>query len=180
MFNAHGYLEPGFHDMDSEEMSDAFVNQFPNSTSRAPIFSGFKAHSEALTKIVSAYQQFINGSFTTNKNDPGDVDLVVFADMTLVDNLSPADQEMLTALVAGKSTKDKFMCDAYFCVQLPEDHPQFPQTRAQRKYWMGEFGFDRVDIPKGIVRLTVASSPAGLSIAESVEAEPVCDSESAQ
>lgn len=139
--------------MKVDEFEAAFVTSFPHSNTRSSIFVGYAAHRAQLADILDTFEQFIDGSFTTNKNDPNDVDLLVLADGDLVDALPVNMQMRLQELVAGKSTQTKFMCDAYFCPTYPEGHPNHAHARPQRKYWMGEFGFDRSDVPKGIVNM---------------------------
>lgn len=150
-FNAYGYLEPGLHPMSPEEMKTAFVTGFPHSSTRPLIMEGYLRHYQALKHVVDGFQQFVDGSFVSNKNDPGDVDIVCFIDADTVDNLSVDDQLKLKALVAGKATKAIYHCDAYFALSCAPSHPAFSEARSVRKYWMGEFGFDRQETPKGIV-----------------------------
>lgn len=152
MLNADGYLSPGIHDMTMEEIQEAFVVPFPGSTTRPVVFAGYEKHRAELEALNINIEQFIDGSFTTSKTDPSDVDMVCFADANVVDNLPPEKQEALLKLTGGAATKETHHCDAYFCPTLPDNDPLFNQLRAQRKYWMGEFGYDRVDKPKGIVR----------------------------
>lgn len=102
-----------------------------------------------LTSLISSFEQFLNGSFASNKNDPNDIDMVVFADAAVVDALPAADKARLKLLFSPTS-KASHLCDAYFCPTVPSGHPMFNHCRSQRKYWMGEFGFDRHDVPKGI------------------------------
>jgi len=153
MFNSNGYLEPGLHQMTIEEFEAAFVTPFPHSNTRANILVGYVKHHEDLATILDSFEEFVDGSFTTNKNDPNDVDLVVLADGDVVDALSPDQKARLSELVGGKLTQQKYLCDAYFCPTYPEMHPLFVHTRPQRKYWMGEFGFDRCEVAKGIVHM---------------------------
>lgn len=153
MFNANGYMEPGLHKMSVEEFEAAFVTSFPHSTTRTDILVGFLKHREELSALLQTFEEFVNGSFTTNKNDPNDVDLVVMADAAVVDALSESEQKLLEMLVSGKETQKGYHCDAYFCPTYPEDHPLHSRSRPQRKYWMGEFGYDRCDVPKGIVHM---------------------------
>lgn len=155
MLNADGYLDAGLHDMSVDQLESAFVAAFPTSKTRPQIFSGYQKHSAELSALGVPMEQFINGSFTTNKEDPGDVDLVCFADAESIDKLSPDQQAVFEKLVAGKATKASHHCDAYFCATVPETDPLYPQVRANRKYWMGEFGYDRTDKPKGIVRTQI-------------------------
>ena len=103
----------------------------------------------------------MDGSFVTSKNDPGDIDLVVLLDGPAVDSLPPAEQAKLRSLLAGPVTRTQYMCDAYFCPVYPEGHPMHSASRQQRKYWLGEFGYDRSDVPKGIVhvKLSLPATP---------------------
>jgi hypothetical protein len=121
--------------------------------------AGYKQHSIEIVGIVGNCEQYLDGSFVSNKNDPGDVDLVMLVDATVVDAL-PNDQKLkLKELVSGPATKAKYMCDAYFCPVYPAGHPMSEASRAQRKYWLGEFGYDRNDIPKGIVHVKLPLAP---------------------
>ncbi|MDA9415715.1 hypothetical protein XH81_12805 [Bradyrhizobium sp. CCBAU 25360] len=155
-FNGHGYLEAGLHVFDKEEFEALFVTSFPHSPTRKWIFDGYKQHCKEIVDLVGACEQFLDGSFVTSKNDPGDVDLVMFIDATVVDALPHEKQQALMQLVAGPDTKAKYLCDAYFCPVYPDGHPMSEPARAKRKYWMGEFGYDRSDVPKGIVHVRFA------------------------
>lgn len=153
MFNAQGYLEPGLHQMTLEEFEAAFVTPFPHSNTRSDILIGYVRHHAELCQVLDCFEQIIDGSFTTNKNDPNDVDLLILADGDVVDALSDEQKERLVALVSGKATQKGYMCDAYFCPTYPDGHPHHSASRQQRKYWMGEFGFDRFDVAKGLVHM---------------------------
>ncbi len=152
MFDANGYLAGGIHDYDEGQFESDFVTAFPSSVTRKNIFAGYMRHASDLLQIVDRCEQLIDGSFVTNKNDPGDVDLVCFVDKDELDNLSLVDQAKFTALVSGKSTKSTHFCDSYFVPTVPIGHPLFEEIRKLRKYWLGEFSFDRTENPKGIVR----------------------------
>ncbi len=158
-FNGHGYLDAGLHVFDGAELEAQFVTSFPHSSTRQQILTGYKQHSIEIASIVGRCEQFLDGSFVTNKNDPGDVDLVMLVDATVVDALPDAQKVKLKELVSGPTTKTKYMCDAYFCPVYPAGHAMSDASRAQRKYWLGEFGYDRNDIPKGIVHVVLEPSP---------------------
>lgn len=155
-FNGSGYLDPGFHNASLEDIEKHLVSAFPSSTTRQAIMDGYKRHRSDLTAMGLAVEQFIDGSFVSTKNDPGDVDLVCLIDLDVVDALDPAVRPQFEALVSGQVTKGTHSCDSYFCPTVPDTHPLYSKLRAQRKYWMGEFGFDRVDTPKGIVLTSFA------------------------
>ena len=155
-FNANGYLEAGFHDMEINEIVEHFVTAFPTSNTRSSIIDGYKKHSAEVAALGVACTEFLDGSFASNKADPGDIDMVGFMDLAAVDALDAAAQAKLEALFSGKATRATHLCDAYFVPTVPENHPNYSKLRAQRKYWMGEFGYDREDCPKGIIRTQVA------------------------
>lgn len=159
-FNAKGYLEPGLYPMDLNEIENILVTPFPHSSTRPSVMSGFRRHTADLQALVDEYTQFIDGSFVSNKNDPGDIDLVCFIDGDKVDALSPPQQAMLRELLLGPVTKASHYCDAYFCPSYPDTHANYDSYRSKRKYWMGEFGYDRFDVPKGIVVVEQKASPA--------------------
>lgn len=160
MFNANGYLDPGLHRMTLPDVELNFVAAFPHSTTRPTILLGYKAHLSELQSLVPGFEQLIDGSFTSNKADPGDIDLVVFVDGDQIDRLSSDQQAKFLDLVSNKLTKSRYLCDAYFCPTYPATHPKFDASRLQRKYWIGEFGYDRSDIPKGIVHIVEGAKGA--------------------
>jgi len=159
-FNANGYLEAGIYDLDHSALEEHFVTAFPHSSTRSAIFAGYSRHSSELMQFGIPCVEFLNGSFVSNKADPGDIDMVGFMDLDAVDALSEDQQNALLGLFAGKATRATHLCDSYFVPSVPDHHPLFDKLRAQRKYWMGEFGYDREDRPKGILRLELTPSLA--------------------
>jgi len=141
--------------MSLDEIEIDFVDSFPSSNTRPKIMEGYKRHRAEISALCAFYEQFINGSFVSTKNDPGDIDLVSFADAQEIDNLSDEQKRQFRALFSGPDTKDTHLCDSYFVPTFPENHPYFDECRSLRKYWMGEFGYDRLDRPKGIVKTEV-------------------------
>ncbi len=158
-FNSDGYLEPGLHDLTVDSLEEHFVTGFPTSTTRPNIIEGYKRHNFAVNALGISGEQFLDGSFVSTKNDPGDIDLVQFSDSDSVDELSALDKIIFGSLFAGQATKATHLCDAYFCPTVPETDPRYPKLRSARKYWLGEFGYDRQDKPKGIIRAQLASMP---------------------
>lgn len=158
-FNADGYLDAGLHDLELEGIIEHFVTAFPHSSSRTAIMAGYQQHRAAVVALGIPCTQLIDGSFVSSKADPGDIDLVGFMDADAVDALSLEDKTKLIALFSGPVTKANYKCDAYFVPSVPENHPMYQKLRTQRKYWMGEFGYDREDKAKGIVRINITCLP---------------------
>lgn len=152
-FDVNGNLEAGIHDITMEELQDIFVNSFPSSNTRPVIFSGYYSHDSHLKELNITIEKFVDGSYVTKKNDPRDIDFLCIADALEVDNLPDDKKHLLSNLIDNECCKNAYMCDVYFLASLPEDHPNYPQYRCMRKYWMGEFGFDRQERAKGFVRM---------------------------
>lgn len=161
-FEKNGYLPAGIHKMTAAEFEATFVTAFPFSSTRKPILKGYNQHADELLAVIGQCEQFLDGSFVTNKNDPGDIDMVVMVDAEILDAIDVSKRDAFRALVSGKITRATHMCDAYICPVYKEESPNFETGRANRKYWMGEFGFDRSDLPKGFVSIHLQKSEAAL------------------
>jgi len=159
-FNSDGYLDPGLHNATQDDIEEHLVKPFTASVTRKPIFEGFVRHCSDVSAFGVDVEELLDGSYISNKNDPGDIDLVGFADLYAIDALPPADQVKFRELFRGQLTKATHSCDAYFCPTVASSDPLYAKLRPQRKYWMGEFGFDRVDTPKGLIRHTVLGAKA--------------------
>ena len=148
-----GYLAPGFHDCTVADINEGLVAPFTDSTTRKKIFDGYVTLVELLKGVQITAEQWLDGSFCTDKVDPGDLDMVSLIDKDTLDNLSPQMQQSIEPIFLGKNTKQQYCCDSYLLVTLPPTHPDYNKYIAMRKYWLGQFGFDRNDVPKGILRI---------------------------
>lgn len=95
----------------------------------------------------------------SSKSDPGDIDLLCMGDQATLDALPSNEKALLGPLVLGAGTKPAYECDSYFLASFPDTDPAYQHYRQLRKYWLGEFGFDRVDRPKGILTIDVTPPP---------------------
>ena len=157
MFNSLGYLTPGFHDWTHDEIKKNLVDSFQNSAGRETIFRGYLQLVIEITQLVDTAEQWLDGSYVTNKINPGDIDLVSIIDKDKVDCLDPDKQEQLMKLLAGPDTKITHHCDSYFVPKVPDNHPHKDSIDKALAYWENWFGTDRNGLPKGKVRTTVTS-----------------------
>lgn len=131
---------------------DRFVND-PASASRKDIYKLWNVHRDDLRRAGCRDDSecLLNGSFTTSKQDPEDLDLVVGFH---VDPATAPDSTVLPilALLRGKAMKAQYKCDAYPLILLPEGHPDHTNvTRKGIAYWLRWFGRDRDGQEKGRV-----------------------------
>lgn len=140
-------LTPGIHDFELSEIGNHFLQDFTASKTRAFLVDNFVAYTKYLLEIGVPVEIWIDGSFTTTKLDPNDIDLVVFSPGVELNALPLAKQELFKALIDRRSIKSKLGLDVLFC---PAENSEM------RSYWRGWFGFDRNEHPKGIARVKVA------------------------
>lgn len=140
-------LPPGFHDVTVAELDNHFLSAFSASETRPALIAGLRAFLDALRRVGVSCEVWIDGSFSTHKLDPNDVDLVVFAAKQDLDMLAPDKQQFFAGLVGDRvGVRRKFGCDVLF--SITED----PNMRS---YWRGWYGYDRLERPKGIAKLVV-------------------------
>ncbi len=149
---ATGALPAGDYYPTQADFEARFVHV--TSTTRLAIHEGATRHASDLATAGVPGQApcLLNGSYTTNKVDPGDIDLVVEVDEALY-LASPVVQTLL----AGPAVKSTHHCDAYPIVVLPAGHPDYKAvTEDARTFWHTFFGKDRANRAKGRVWRTVA------------------------
>lgn len=142
-----GALPPGDYHPTKADFEARFVDIA--SATRQAIYTGATAHAEALAAAGVALDApcLLNGSYTTNKVDPGDLDLVVEVDEQLFES-----SERVQELLAGPNVKATYSCDAYPILVLPDNHPDYLATTVKaREYWHNFFALDRQRRPKGRV-----------------------------
>ena len=149
------HLPPG----DYFPRQDAFEATFvTGSRQRAKIYEGWKKHRNALQTagLPTASRQLLNGSFTTSKPTPGDIDLAVEvpdADQVFQDSRR---LQAIVALLRGPEMKPEFDCDAYPIYVFPEEHPHYRRATVEGiRYWTKWFARTRLGNCKGRVWVTV-------------------------
>ncbi len=150
-----GYLPPGPNAATVDEVRQTFVDDFPTSVTRPVIFEHWKALVGAIKTILPIDAQWIDGSFVTSKENPGDVDLATFLDGPTLDSLGPVPATLLKGLVGGPISKELHECDSYFVSVYPVGHPGRAAYEAARAYWDQWFGHDRAGNRKGYIDLRV-------------------------
>jgi len=147
------YLLPGLHPATVDDVEATLVSGFPSSSTRREIFDGWMGLRGAITEVVSLREHWLDGSYVTTKEHPGDADLVVHLDGNEVEALAPLAEATLNGLVAGPASKATWRCDSYPLVEYPPDHPMRGLYEDARRYWESFFGHDRAGVPKGIVEV---------------------------
>ena len=144
------FAASGFNDIDKTEIYDKFVNPFPNSTRRPMLATKLREYIDRVENLTAQHglnlEIWIDGSFTTEKLEPDDVDLVVSGRGCEIDTLPVMLQGPFQVLLDNNFTKVNYNCDVYFS---DSDDVQ------GRSYWRGWFLFDREEQPKGVARIHI-------------------------
>ncbi len=151
-FNADGVIPAGIHNCALNDFYSFFVEGFPASQKRRPIYDALINYLRSLSNRYTPYEIWIDGSYVTSKINPNDVDLVVFLNC---EDLISANSDSEFVNNAPLEYIDKYISLAvneYNESRIsPEDYQKHGINK--RNYWRGQFGFDRNDTPKGIVKI---------------------------
>lgn len=143
-------LAPGIHDLTEPELENHFLSGFTESGTRAELIDNLKQFLAALSALGIEFEVWLDGSFTTLKMDPNDIDLVAFASAKEIETLAPDKQSLAKTLLGNNvAIRQNLKLDVYFSAI---------ENAEWRSYWRGWFGFDRNESPKGIARLKVQPS----------------------
>jgi hypothetical protein len=155
---ATGLLPIGRYAGELHEIRAAFVDDpaFTQSTSRLEIWEHFESATEELRKILSVAYVWIGGSFTTDKLDPDDIDVVYWAEDTKLEAvIDPKDQAVLNLFVMNQlRAQTGLRLDTRVChwhvqpkaaLQNTLEHLRYVQLRG---FW-DDFWLRKLSGPKG-------------------------------
>lgn len=158
-FEDNGNLPEGFIKPKLTEFQMYFVNNFTNSSTRQGIFDGYIKYCSILVPLNIATLQWVDGSFTTNKIDPNDIDFVTHINAIELDAASKDIKEHFTILKNRDWAKNECNCDVYFIMRFPPDIPDlYEYTQKWVNYWSKWFAHDRQENPKGIIEFDLSDS----------------------
>lgn len=160
-FDIRGNLQPyEIIKIDQLHFKQLFVDAFDAGSTRVHLYSNYQHYLAELRKVLNyEFYQLIDGSFTTVKRDPNDIDIVSFIDYR--------DYEALNSLVMDRFSSAKaravYQVDAYIVPHYPEIHPKYVIYHSDLLYWRNLFGKTRVlrnkkQYQKGIIQLNFVNN----------------------
>jgi len=148
-------LPPGFHDLDDIKVKALCVDAFPESVRRSMLYCKYI---QLLSDIRSINKQFpcfievwIDGSFTTEKPEPDDIDILLVIDYLHLNSIPAMFQPQIEKLLNRNFIKHNYYIDLLL---LYKNCPT-SDFEEDRMHWRGVFCHDREDTPKGIARLSL-------------------------
>lgn len=129
---------------------EEFESFFLFSSRRIEIYEGYKRYCRDMLETVPSMRHWIDGSFTTVKVDPADIDLVCFVRH---EDFTQSLADFDTNFSHGRC-KTRYNVDGYIVIEVPKDDPKYETYYLERiAYWRKWFGHDRSGNPKGVAKL---------------------------
>ena len=139
-------LEPGLYDVPfdglKEILTKLLVRPFADSRHRELLLEHLLALLTEVRSVGIFTEAWIDGSFVSDKEEPGDIDIVLW--YNVASSLSPRELRTYRELLDSDFMMFRYGCDVYLAANGNDK---------QRRYWKNWFGYDRTGHPKGIVRV---------------------------
>jgi aspartyl/asparaginyl-tRNA synthetase len=159
-FNENGYLPPGIHEATMEDFRIRFVDDVEESITRCKVFAGYTDYCRDMLALDILIKQWLDGSFTTRKIDPNDMDVISHVDALKINNKYTIDQFQRLIIKEDHSNRrllnSKYKCDPFAIAVYPPEHKFYKLTIDTINYWQDFFGHDsRVagKPPKGLIEI---------------------------
>jgi hypothetical protein len=150
-FNAQGLLVPAEAiSADLGGIKQYFVDNFPNSKTRAILFSNLENYiSQLQNEVFPWFEIWVDGSFVTKKENPNDIDVVLLLDFQVYD-LKIKQLEKFYSF-----SLEKEGIDAYIVPVFPEGHHFFEDFERESGLWHRRFTENRQDGRKGFLKISL-------------------------
>lgn len=149
-FDEKGNPKP--YDVFTESLID-FEKQFIYNDHRKNIYDYFNKYLTDIKKLVGEtnFEQWIDGSFTTTKKNPNDIDVISI----IPHHCETGKTHLFYRFRPEDDVKSKYgnVVDAYLIFKYPENDIRYELTKDFLKHFKKTFSLDRSDNPKGIICL---------------------------
>ncbi len=153
-FNSRGFIMP-YKKIESSvvEIEEIFVKPFPYSETRQPIFDNYLSYLNDFQRLITSdFTHWLDGSFTSKKLNPNDLDFVAFIDYRIYEQK----EEQIFKLVEKYGY---LKLDNYVSQIFPIHHPRHAETEHFKQYWTELFASSRRDpetniqLPQGFLEI---------------------------
>ena len=150
-------LPQGFHTLSRAELKRRCVGDFPISEVRPHIMAGLEVVLERIEAVGIAGTIWLDGSFSTSKQEPDDVDFVLIAAASYRPEGTQDQKDCVERLINRENDpKASFRCDTDVVLDFPPESPFHQLTEETKAHFPELYGFSvTAREPKGIVVLTV-------------------------
>lgn len=141
-----------------EELKSVFVQEQQEQEIRSHLWDNFLLLVRKLLADLNLAEMtaWINGSYTTRKRNPNDMDIVIFLPFGVLAH----HETQLRSVYDHQTLLASLHLDVYFVALFPEEHPNSFLTIADRAYWVDKFTRTRPDHrglvhKKGVLELNI-------------------------
>ncbi|MGI5064269.1 hypothetical protein E4N95_12465 [Treponema denticola] len=152
-FDTYGNPKPyEFINMTIDDIEYNFLTLFENSLTRKNIFIGYKKYcDDCILCLGKEIQQWINGSFTTQKENPNDIDIVTLLSFDCDEKIC-YNNDCIKGLFSPYISKNRYMVDGYLLLICNDKNSKmYKYCLKKYQYWLNWWGHDRNGNKKGIV-----------------------------
>ncbi|MCP9755826.1 hypothetical protein EGI26_11730 [Lacihabitans sp. CCS-44] len=141
-------IKKGFVEIGLWQFDALFLQPFKFNDHRKKLIDSFIVFLEEFKKLGLRAEIWIDGSFTTEKEEPDDIDLLFLLDINEVDNLTGNKAKLFKdLLISREKVKVRFGLDVYFINMYDSK---------EKAKWIETYGFDSGKLnEKGIFKLDV-------------------------
>lgn len=154
-----GGAPDGIHYTTMADIESTLVTGISGSSTRGVIWDGWMRHRAGLDRLGLSYSTLVDGSFTSRKTNPNDVDLCYLFDANELNALSGTARTEFEALTDKDACKAGYRCDVGHIPCYPATHWKFQTTVRAIAYWTHVFGSDRAGNIKCILMVGDGRSP---------------------
>lgn len=140
-FDHKGYLVPDKNiECKFKDFKATFVEMMPHEQ-RKLLYKGLIKFLQDLMIATNREEilTWINGSFTTKKENPNDIDIVYF----LEHSVAQVHEPILFERFSYPETLTAYGVDAYLVKLFPENHLHHLRTQSDKLYWISKFSRTR-------------------------------------
>jgi hypothetical protein len=131
------------------------VDFFPLSNTRRSIMDGLTQFTQRMLDAKVPGEIWTNGSFLTEKIDPGDVDVILRVPGDVYNIGTTKQKDAIDWVIANQ--KKTLKCDSYVLMEYPIGHTLHVEGEWWYSYWHKLWGFSRENDPKGIVVISLGA-----------------------
>lgn len=155
-FDENGNLPPvGLIRPTVQEFEERFVKGAEDTRIRKDLFDNYNEYCNKLISLEVASIQWVNGSFTTKKPNPNDIDLVIHFDGMKIHQDKDL-QVSVEKLIDKKEMKFRYKCHPQFVLVYPQTIPDLHSYYIKRyEYWLKWFSKDREGNSKGLIEFNI-------------------------
>jgi hypothetical protein len=131
-----------------EDMEQNFVRAFLTSETRHHLFENYQRYLYRFQdEIFPWFEQWVDGSYVTRKENPKDIDIVTFLDWEVYELRRKAVEKFW-----GFNFENQGI-DAYIVAVYPEDHFEYSNFIHTRNRWLETFINNRGKERKGFIKI---------------------------